>query len=263
MNTHTAIMLSQAAHIDRIKVCLEYQEQIADALQFAHNEKFIHRDIKPENLLVGRRNEILLSDFGIYAIVHSTLSRQTEDIVGTPSYMAPEQIQKHPTPASDQYALAVMVYQWLSGTLPFEGSSREVTLKHLFVPPPPLRDKIPTILPAVEDVVMKALAKDPKQRFTTVTDFERALEDARMQPINRAEQKAEAKQQLQNPSLNSISNSQVAEDAESPKSLYGDCQGGTCHWVSKPIPGPCGAWTRPCSSTSASRTTGLVLTRDS
>src|SRR5207302_4702117 len=116
-------------------------KQVADALQYAHEQKFIHRDIKPENMLVGRREEVLLSDFGIATIAHSTssLSTSAEGTSGTLAYMAPEQIEGHPRPASDQYALGVVVYEWLCGERPFEGSVSELMAQHLSMPPLPLR----------------------------------------------------------------------------------------------------------------------------
>jgi serine/threonine protein kinase len=153
-------------------------KQVASALQYAHDEKIIHRDLKPENLLIGRRNEILLSDFGIAVIAHNTRSRVTADLIGTVTYMAPEQIQKHPTPASDQYALGVIAYEWLTGYPPFDGTVQEVAVKHLTVSPDPLRVKVPTLSPAVEQVVLKALEKDPKQRFANIQSFASALEQA-------------------------------------------------------------------------------------
>src|SRR6202165_3480802 len=85
-------------------------KHIAAALQYAHKEKLIHRDIKPENMLLGRNNEVLLSDFGIALVTQSSLTQSTEDVViGTMAYMAPEQIQGKARPASDQYALGVVV----------------------------------------------------------------------------------------------------------------------------------------------------------
>ena len=145
-------------------------KQVADALQYAHEQKFIHRDVKPENMLVGRRQEVLLSDFGIATIAHSTssLNVSAEGTSGTLAYMAPEQIEGHPRPASDQYALGVVVYEWLCGERPFEGSVSEVMAQHLSMPPPPLRERMPTIPPEVEQMVLRALAKDPKARFASV-----------------------------------------------------------------------------------------------
>ena len=157
---------------------VSYVKQVADALQYAHDEKLIHRDVKPENMLLGRRNEILLSDFGIALISQSSLYQSTKDIAGTIAYMAPEQIQAHPRPASDQYALGVVVYECLSGDRPFHGSFWEIAVKHEVVPSPPLHEKVPTISPIVEQVVMTALAKDPKQRFGRIRDFAIALEEA-------------------------------------------------------------------------------------
>src|SRR5436305_13816765 len=93
---------------------VNYTRQTADALQYAHEQKLIHRDIKPENMLVGRNNEILLSDFGIAIMSHNSHSQQTHDTAGTIVYMAPEQIQAHPGPASDQYALDIVLYELLS-----------------------------------------------------------------------------------------------------------------------------------------------------
>src|SRR5262249_53625912 len=85
-------------------------KQVATALQYAHEQKFIHRDVKPENLLLGRQQQVLLSDFGLAALAHSTASLSRQEAVGTLPYMAPEQIEGHARAASDQYALGVIVY---------------------------------------------------------------------------------------------------------------------------------------------------------
>ena len=152
--------------------------QIAEALHYAHGQRLIHRDIKPENLLLGRNNEVLLSDFGIALVLQSSRLYSTQNIAGTISYMAPEQIQARPCPASDQYALGIVVYEWLCGTRPFEGSYTEIAVKQTVTPPPPLRSFIPDISPAVEQVVMTALQKNPDQRFPTILAFAQALEQA-------------------------------------------------------------------------------------
>src|SRR5205085_3821447 len=135
---------------------ISYVKQIADALQYAHDEKLIHRDIKPENMLLGRRNEVLLSDFGIAVMAQSSRYQNLQDMAGTITYMAPEQIQAHPRPASDQYSLGIVVYEWLAGDRPFEGSFTEIAIKHSIVPPPLLREKVPVLPYDVEQVIMTA-----------------------------------------------------------------------------------------------------------
>jgi len=157
---------------------IAYVKQVAEALQYAHDEKFIHRDVKPENMLVGRRGEVLLSDFGIALVAQSSRYQSTQDMAGTIAYMAPEQIHGKPRPASDQYALGVIVYEWLSGNRPFHGSFTEIAAQHAIVHPPSLREKIPAITPDVEHVVLTTLAKDPKQRFGSIHAFAIALEQA-------------------------------------------------------------------------------------
>jgi serine/threonine protein kinase len=159
-------------------IIVSYVKQIAAGLQYAHDQKLIHRDIKPENLLIGRHNEILLSDFGIALVAQSSRYQSTQDVVGTVAYMSPEQIQGKPRASSDQYALGIVVYELLSGYRPFSGSFTELCTQHMFAPPPSLRERVPTISPELEQVVNTALAKDPRQRFATVQAFANALEQA-------------------------------------------------------------------------------------
>jgi serine/threonine protein kinase len=161
-----------------LETILLYVKQIADALNYAHEQKVVHRDIKPENMLIGPLDDILLSDFGIAVVSQSSRYQTSNEMVGTVGYMAPEQIQGQPRPASDQYSLGIVVYEWLSGERPFNGGVTEVATQHLAVPPPPLRTKVPTLSPAIEEVVMTALAKDPAQRFGSVRAFATALENA-------------------------------------------------------------------------------------
>src|SRR6266487_3035506 len=105
---------------------ITYVMQVAEALQYAHQEKLIHRDIKPENMLLGRNNEVLLSDFGIAIMIQSSRSQHLQDTAGTIAYMAPEQLRGKPSPASDQYALGIAVYEWLCGDRPFHGTFANV-----------------------------------------------------------------------------------------------------------------------------------------
>src|SRR6266852_1951612 len=92
--------------------------------------------------------------------------------------MAPEQIQGRPRPASDQYALGIVVYEWLCGSRPFQGSFTEIATQQVLTPPPPLYEKLPGISPAIEQVVMRALAKNPHQRFASVQEFASAFVQA-------------------------------------------------------------------------------------
>jgi serine/threonine protein kinase len=162
----------------QLDLIVSYIKQVADALGCAHERKLIHRDIKPENMLLGENDQVLLSDFGIALTSHSTRYQDTQEVIGTAAYMAPEQLQGKPRRASDQYALGIVVYEWLCGERPFHGSFTEIYSQHLFIPPPSLCERVPGLSPAIESVVFTALAKDPQQRFSNVQAFASALEQA-------------------------------------------------------------------------------------
>ena len=159
-----------------------YVKQVASALQYAHERNLVHRDIKPENMLIGREGEVLLSDFGIATAARSSRSQEVAETAGTVIYMAPEQLTGKPRAASDQYALGIVVYEWLSGSPPFQGTFSEVASQHLFAELPSLRQKVPSLPPALEAVVRHALAKDPHQRFATIAEFAHAFESACTSP---------------------------------------------------------------------------------
>ncbi len=144
------------------KVILPYVKQVAAALQHAHNHRLIHRDIKPENMLIGPRNEILLSDFGIATVVHQTSVKNTQSIAGTAVYMAPEQFRGRIHITSDQYSLGIVVYEWLCGQPPFtEGDFIQLGFQHNSDPPPSLCGKVPSLSPNIERVVMiRTLPRD-------------------------------------------------------------------------------------------------------
>lgn len=162
-----------------LSTVLSFVKQVSSALSYAHQQKLIHRDVKPENMLIDATNTLLLSDFGIVTVAHSTASMKTIDNSGTVHYMAPEQIKGNPRPASDQYALAIVVYEWLCGERPFLGDTAiEIAMRQLSDNPPSLLQKVPSLSPTIEQVIFKALAKDPKYRFADILEFSNALEQA-------------------------------------------------------------------------------------
>ncbi len=154
--------------------------QAASALQYAHQHNIIHRDVKPENFLVrvGRDGtlELFLADFGLVKEYHPGSNTNTL-AVGTADYVAPEQIEGRPVPASDQYALAVMTYELLTGRLPFTGAVAEVALKHLREEPPPPRHFNPEIPEGIERVILRALRKQPQERWPSVMEYARAYSE--------------------------------------------------------------------------------------
>jgi serine/threonine protein kinase len=171
-----------------LETVLPLFKQAADALQYAHEQKLIHLDVKPENMLLGPRNELLLSDFGIARALQTQMTHlSVQGFGGTAIYAAPEQFQGKPGPASDQYALATIVYEWLTGALPFAALDwMALGFKKTSEPPPPLRDKAPAISREVEQVVLTALATDPRDRFASVCAFAEAFENACQSPNQRA-----------------------------------------------------------------------------
>ncbi len=161
-----------------IKTVVDYVKQIADALQYAHNKGIIHCDVKPENLLLDEQQTVMLSDFGLALFAPRPELLSTREMHGTLPYAAPEQLRGKPCFASDQYSLGVIAYEWLCGRRPFVGDDVTVILQHISSAPPSLRSQNPGISSAVEEVVLKALAKDPGQRHASVQAFARALEFA-------------------------------------------------------------------------------------
>ncbi|MGH7562603.1 MAG: protein kinase domain-containing protein [Gemmatimonadales bacterium] len=153
---------------------------IAQALDYAHRQNVIHRDIKPENVLL-HEGQAVIADFGIArAITAAAGDNMTERglAIGTPVYMSPEQAggESELDGRTDLYALGCMLYEMLIGEPPFTGANaRAVLIKHLTEPVPPLRDRRPTISPAFEAAVFRALAKEPGDRYASATDFAAAL----------------------------------------------------------------------------------------
>ncbi len=192
---------------------LPYVQQVASALEYAHDQRLIHRDVKPENMLLGPRDEVLLSDFGLAMLAPQMLSpysthAEVQQVAGTSPYLAPEQLQGRPQAASDQYALGVVVYEWLCGRPPFSGTPIEVAMQHLSMPPPSLREQVPELSPAVEQVVLRALAKDPKDRFVAVLEFAHTLEEASQEALHGLSSQLHSTQKVESaPSRQDISSS--------------------------------------------------------
>ena len=161
-----------------LQAIVSYVTDVAPALQYVHDQGLVNRDLRPENLLLGKHEQVLLSDFGIALLVPGSNSLHVPQMYGALIYMAPEQIRGVPSLQSDQYALAVMMYEWLSGQPPFQGSAAEVVSQHLFATPTLLREQYPEVPLAVERVVLKALSKDPMLRFADVQSFATAFIEA-------------------------------------------------------------------------------------
>ncbi len=161
-----------------LSTVVAYVSAIASALQYAHRQHLIHRHLKPENLLLGPTHELLLSDFGLALFYPNGDPLQIQKRFGTLEYMAPEQIRGQPFPASDQYALAVMVYEWLSGQRPFGGPRAALINQHLYTPPSSLREQHPELSPGIEQALFKALSKDPALRYVDVLSFASAFAEA-------------------------------------------------------------------------------------
>ena len=165
-----------------LPLVVKYIKQIANALQYAHNQKIIHRDVKPANMLIMSSDTVMLSDFGLAVIAHSERSWRVQDKAGTALYMAPEQFRGKAVPASDQYSLAVTAYEWLCGAPPFdEGDEIQLGYQHAHEPVPAMDKRGAVVSPEVEQVIMKALEKDPLKRFGNVKEFAEALEKAAAQ----------------------------------------------------------------------------------
>jgi serine/threonine protein kinase len=154
--------------------------QIASALQFAHENGVIHRDVKPSNILLDGDGNALLSDFGFAHIHDASLNLTGSALIGTPAYMSPEQIKGEPiTAKADQYALGVILYELSTGTLPYEGDTpMAVAIKHAMDPLPVPSSKNPNLPIEVEKIILKALDKNPADRFESIASLNHAFQES-------------------------------------------------------------------------------------
>jgi predicted Ser/Thr protein kinase len=160
-----------------VEAALAVISQLAEALDYAHSQGIVHRDIKPENILLDKAGIPHIVDFGIAKAVEGT--RMTRGLLGTPEYMSPEQVKGNRVDGrSDQYSLAVLAYELLTGRTPFptQGDDPWAQINmHLNTPPPNPRTTVPDLPTPVANALLQALAKDPGQRFKDCGEFVRAL----------------------------------------------------------------------------------------
>jgi eukaryotic-like serine/threonine-protein kinase len=174
-------LIGQEAPLDQMRA-LDITVQILRAAGFGHRRGVIHRDFKPQNVIVDDEDRVKVTDFGIARAGASEIT-ETGSIMGTAQYLSPEQAQGSAAgEASDIYSIGVMLFEMLTGRLPFDGDSAvAVALRHLTEPPPPVHQLRPDVHPALEAVVQQALAKEPGQRFADADSFIAALEHVRPQ----------------------------------------------------------------------------------
>jgi len=160
---------------------LRFLRGIGDALDYAHSLGIVHRDVKPANVLLGTGDTPILADFGLAKLLQSSsIKSMTGVTTGTPAYMAPEQVTGSQVgPAADRYSLAVMAFEMLTGSLPFEGAGvLEVLYAQVHRDPPAPSSVNPQLGPRVDDVVLRGMAKDPAARWESCASFIAALEGA-------------------------------------------------------------------------------------
>jgi eukaryotic-like serine/threonine-protein kinase len=163
--------------------------QLCRALASAHAQRIVHRDVKPPNILLSNSGRVKVGDFGVAGLAEGSSGAGSQTIVGTPSYMAPEQSRGRPvSPATDVYSAGVVLYEMLAGALPFVASSAvELAVCHLQDPPPPLAASVPEPL---RQITARALAKDPTRRYADGGEMSDALIDAGRRESERARERA-------------------------------------------------------------------------
>ena len=151
--------------------------QITNGLSVAHDSYIIHRDIKPQNILILENGLIKITDFGIAVAMNATQLTQTNSVMGSVHYLPPEQASgKGATLQSDIYSIGILMYELLTGKLPVRGDNAvEIALKHLKEPMPSIRDELPDIPQSVENIILRATAKNPKNRYSDAREMHEDL----------------------------------------------------------------------------------------
>lgn len=162
---------------------LKILAQVASALDYAHRHNVVHRDIKPSNIIVSAGDRITLTDFGLAKGTGSATLTSSGALVGTPAYMSPEQARGDEIDyRADIYSLGVVAYEMFAGRPPFTGNPLSIIMAHASQTPPPLRQFRPDLPAGVEAAVMKALAKEPAERYATAGEFAAVLRQALTKP---------------------------------------------------------------------------------
>lgn len=163
---------------------LDIMSQLTDGLAHAHEAYIIHRDIKPQNIMIEDNGLVKITDFGIATAINSTQLTQTNSVMGSVHYLPPEQANgKGATIKSDIYSLGILMYELLTGSVPFKGDTAvEIALKHMKEKMPSVRKQNPTIPQSVENIILKATAKNPKNRYDSVREMYADLQTAMDRP---------------------------------------------------------------------------------
>lgn len=158
--------------------CVNIMKQLTSAIAHAHQNQIIHRDIKPQNILMDESEKVKITDFGIAMALEDTSFTRTNSVLGTVHYLSPEQARGGTaTKKSDIYSLGIVLYELLTGELPFSGESAvAIALKHLQSETPSVKSIVPSIPQSLENVVLKATAKDPNHRYSSVEEMREDLE---------------------------------------------------------------------------------------
>lgn len=152
---------------------VDIMQQVTNGLSFAHDQYLIHRDIKPQNIMILENGLVKLTDFGIAVAMNSTQLTQTNSVMGSVHYLPPEQASgKGATLQSDIYSLGILMYELLTGKLPFKGDNAvEIALKHMKEKMPSIREEMPDIPNSIENIILRATAKNPKNRYSDAREM--------------------------------------------------------------------------------------------